>query len=237
MPERILWIDVIRGVSILAMITFHFAFDLMYFGFAKSDLIYQPDWRLFERMIAFSFLFIAGLSLFITHGSLINWNSFIKRYGVTAICAVLISTVTYVLFNSDMIRFGILHAISVSGLISLLLLKLNSFFLALLAVIIFLINLIIPQPVEGDYFWQWLIYTNETPHSLDYRPIIPWITPFILGMASYQLFKKWGLLETSNTIIYRELSILSWLGRNSLIIYLIHQPILFGGFFLFLKIS
>ena len=237
MPERILWIDVIRGVSILAMITFHFAFDLMYFGFAKSDLIYQPDWRLFERMIAFSFLFIAGLSLFITHGSLIKWNSFIKRYGVTAICAVLISTVTYVLFNGDMIRFGILHAISVSGLISLLLLRLNSFFLALLAVIIFLINLIIPQPVEGDYFWQWLIYTNETPHSLDYRPIIPWITPFILGMASYQLFKKWGLLETSNTIIYRELSILSWLGRNSLIIYLIHQPILFGGFFLFLKIS
>ena len=237
MPERILWIDVIRGVSILAMITFHFAFDLMYFGFAKSDLIYQPDWRLFERMIAFSFLFIAGLSLFITHGSLIKWNSFIKRYGVTAICAVLISTVTYVLFNGDMIRFGILHAISVSGLISLLLLRLNSFFLALLAVIIFLINLIIPQPVEGDYFWQWLIYTNETPHSLDYRPIIPWITPFILGMASYQLFKKWGLLETSNIIIYRELSILSWLGRNSLIIYLIHQPILFGGFFLFLKIS
>ena len=237
MPERILWIDVIRGVSILAMITFHFAFDLMYFGFAKSDLIYQPDWRLFERMIAFSFLFIAGLSLFITHGSLINWNSFIKRYGVTAICAVLISAVTYVLFNGDMIRFGILHAISVSGLISLLLLRLNSFFLALLAVIIFLINLLIPQPVEGDYFWQWLIYTNETPHSLDYRPIIPWITPFIFGMASYQLFKKWGLLETSNTIIYRELSILSWLGRNSLIIYLIHQPILFGGFFLFLKIS
>ena len=68
MPERILWIDVIRGISILAMITFHFAFDLMYFGFAEPDLIYQPDWRLFERMIAFSFLFIAGLSLFIFAG-------------------------------------------------------------------------------------------------------------------------------------------------------------------------
>ena len=237
MPKRILWIDVIRGISILAMITFHFAFDLMYFGFAKSDLIYQPDWRLFERMIAFSFLFIAGLSLSITHRSWINWKSFFRRYGVTAICAVLISIVTYILFNNDMIRFGILHAISVSGLVGLLLLKLNSLSLFFLAVLLFLLNLFIPQPLEGDYFWQWLIYTNETPHSLDYRPIIPWITPFILGMASYQLFKKWGLLETSNTIIYRELSILSWLGRNSLIIYLIHQPILFGGFFLFLKIS
>ena len=64
MSERILWIDLVRGISILAMITFHFAFDLMYFGFAKSDLIYQPDWRLFERMIAFSFLFIAGLQSF-----------------------------------------------------------------------------------------------------------------------------------------------------------------------------
>ena len=137
MTERILWIDVIRGISILAMITFHFAFDLMYFGFAKPDLIYQPDWRLFERMIAFSFLFIAGLSLFITHGSLINWKSFIRRYGITAICAVLISSVTYFLFNNDMIRFGILHAISISGLIGLLLLKLNSLSLFLLAVLIF----------------------------------------------------------------------------------------------------
>ena len=237
MTERILWIDVIRGISILAMIAFHFAFDLMYFGFTKSNLIYQADWRLFERMIAFSFLFIAGLSLFITHGSSIKWKSFIRRYGVTAICAALISIVTYILFNVDMIRFGILHAIVVSGLISLLLLKLNSLSLALLAVLIFLINQLIPQPLEGDYFWQWLIYTTETPNSLDYRPIIPWITPFILGMASCQLFRKWGLLEPRIRTIHRELSILSWLGRNSLIIYLIHQPILFGGLLLFLQIG
>ena len=237
MSERILWIDVIRGISILAMITFHFAFDLMYFGFAKPNLIYQPDWRLFERIIAFSFLFIAGLSFFITHGSAIKWKSFIRRYGVTAVCAALISIVTYILFNVDMIRFGILHAISISGLISLLLLKLNSISLALLAFLIFLINLLMPQPIEGDYFWQWLIYTTETPNSLDYRPIIPWITPFLLGMASCQLFKKWGLLETRKMIIHKELSVLSWLGRNSLIIYLIHQPILFGGFLLFLQIG
>jgi uncharacterized membrane protein len=209
----------------------------MYFGFAKSDLIYQPDWRLFERMIAFSFLFIAGLSLSITHRSWINWKSFFRRYGVTAICAVLISIVTYILFNNDMIRFGILHAISVSGLVGLLLLKLNSLSLFFLAVLLFLLNLFIPQPLEGDYFWQWLIYTTETPNSLDYRPIIPWITPFILGMASYQLFKKWGLMETSNTTIYNELSILCWLGRNSLVIYLVHQPILFVGFLLFLQLN
>ena len=156
---------------------------------------------------------------------------------MTAVCAVLISTVTYILFNNDMIRFGILHAISVSGLLSLLLLKLNSFYLVSLSVLISLINLIIPQPVEGDYFWQWLIYTTETPNSLDYRPIIPWVVPFILGMASYRFFKKWGLLEKSNANIHRELSILSWLGRNSLIIYLIHQPILFAGFLLLLQVS
>ena len=237
MLKRILWIDVIRGISILAMITFHFAFDLMFFGFTKPDLIYQPDWRLFERTIAFSFLFIAGLSLSITHGSKINWRSFIRRYGVTAVCAVFISTVTYILFNNDMIRFGILHAISVSGLISLLLLKLNSFYLVLLAFLVFFTNLLVPNPLNADYFWQWLIYTTETPSSLDYRPIIPWITPFILGMASYKLLKKWGLLEPNNSTAQRDLSILSWLGRNSLIIYLIHQPILFAGFLLFLKIS
>ena len=147
MSERILWIDLVRGISILAMITFHFAFDLMYFGFAKSDLIYQPDWRLFERMIAFSFLFIAGLSLFIAHGPSINWKSFIRRYGVTAVCAALISIVTYILFNVDMIRFGILHAIVVSGLISLLLLKLNS-----LSFIQEIINLFALGPLRTSVF-------------------------------------------------------------------------------------
>ena len=237
MPERVLWIDVIRGISILAMFTFHFAFDLMFFGFVKSDLIYQTGWQIFERMIAISFLFIAGLSLSITHKSKIKWNSFIRRYGMTALCAVLVSTVTFLLFDNDMVRFGILHAISVSGLISLLLLKLNSFSLFLLAVIILLINLLIPQPVTGHYFWHWLIYTTETPGSLDYRPILPWIAPFILGMALYQPIKNRRLLETSNKVSYRKLLIVSWIGRNSLIIYLIHQPILFSGFLLISQIS
>jgi uncharacterized membrane protein len=237
MLKRILWIDVIRGMSILAMITFHFAFDLMYFGFAKSDLIYQADWRLFERTIALSFLFIAGLSLSITHKRRIKWISFIKRYGVTAGSAILISIVTYILFKNDMIRFGILHAISVSGLLGLILLKLNSFFLVLLVILIFAINLLVPTPLESNYFLQWLIYTTETPNSLDYRPIVPWVSPFILGMASHQVFQNWGLLESSNIVTNRELLILSWLGRNSLIIYLIHQPILFAGFLLILQVS
>ena len=237
MNNRILWIDVARGLSILAMITFHFAFDLMYFGLAKSDLIYQPDWRLFERIIASSFLYIAGLSFFITHGSTINWKSFIRRYGATAFCAILISLVTFILFKTDMIRFGILHAISVSGLIGLLLLKLNTASLILLTVLIFAFNLLIQKPIDGHYFLQWLIYTTETPNSLDYRPIMPWIAPFILGMASYKPFQKWGILKTGIAAIHKELAILSWLGRNSLILYLLHQPILFAGFLLFLKLN
>ena len=237
MKNRILWIDVARGISILAMISFHFAFDLMYFGLAKSDLIYQPDWRLFERIIASSFLYIAGLSLFIAHNSSINWKSFIRRYGATAICAVLISLVTFILFKTDMIRFGILHAISVSGLIGLLLLKLKTASLILLTALILTFNLLIPKPIEGHYLLQWLIYTTESPSSLDYRPIMPWIIPFILGMASYKPFQKWGILEANRTVIHRELAILSWLGRNSLILYLLHQPILFAGFFLFLKLN
>ena len=59
-----------------------------------------------------------------------------------------------------MIRFGILHAISVSGLIGLLLLKLNTASLILLTVLIFAFNLLLQKPVEGHYLLQWLIYTT-----------------------------------------------------------------------------
>jgi len=107
----------------------------------------------------------------------------------------------------------------------------------LLSILIFAFNLLVQKPIEGHYLLQWLIYTTETPNSLDYRPIMPWIAPFILGMASYKPFQKWGILKASRTVIHRELSILSWLGRNSLILYLLHQPILFAGFFLFLKLN
>ena len=148
MRERILWIDVI-GVSILAMITFHFAFDMMYFGFAKSDLIYQPDWRLFERMMAFSFC-CAGLSLSITHGSKINWKSFIRRCGVTAVCAILISVVTYILFSNDMIRFDITCHFSFR-FNRFTILKLNTLPLVLLAFMIFFINKY-PETSDGVYF-------------------------------------------------------------------------------------
>ncbi|MDG1936034.1 MAG: heparan-alpha-glucosaminide N-acetyltransferase domain-containing protein, partial [Paracoccaceae bacterium] len=65
---RCVELDVLRGIAIIAMIIFHFTFDLGYFGVIASDTIYRPNWILFQKFIAGSFIFIAGISLHLCHG-------------------------------------------------------------------------------------------------------------------------------------------------------------------------
>ena len=98
-------------MAILAMVVFHFTFDLMYFGYIKAGTVFQPEWRMFERSIAISFLFLAGLSWQHTHRAGIKWLTVWRRVALLGAAAVGISIVTYFTFGPYMIRFGILHLI------------------------------------------------------------------------------------------------------------------------------
>ena len=130
-PNRIAWIDNARGLAIVAMVIFHFSFDLMYFGYAPAGLVYQLEWRVFESSIAGSFLFLSGLSFVLTHRSAFNRRKFVRQIAPIVLCAALISAVTAVLFGQSMIRFGILHSIATLMILGLALRHLSA--LALLA--------------------------------------------------------------------------------------------------------
>jgi uncharacterized membrane protein len=59
--NRHLELDVFRGCAIIAMIVFHFTFDLGYFGYIASDTIYRANWIIFQKSIAVSFFLLLGL--------------------------------------------------------------------------------------------------------------------------------------------------------------------------------
>ena len=230
--SRLIWLDLLRALAILAMVVFHFTFDLMYLGYIKAGTVFQPEWRMFERSIAVSFLFLAGLSWQHTHRYGVKWPNVWRRAALLGTAAAGISLATYFTFGPYMIRFGILHLILVMSVLSQPLISLHwgaplTFAVALASYFAWA-----DGPVDGSIWIMWIIWTTETAGSVDYRPIMPWGFAFFAGMAAHALFQRlnafgyagpaWGWVRP-----------FAFAGRHSLTIYLIHQPLLFAGFYIY----
>jgi uncharacterized membrane protein len=191
--SRLIWLDLLRAMAILAMVVFHFTFDLMYFGYIKAGTVFQPEWRMFEGSIAISFLFLAGLSWQHIHRAGIKWLTVWRRVALLGVAAAGISIVTYFTFGPYMIRFGILHLILVMSLLSLPLLSLHWAVPLACAAALGSYFIWVDGPVQGSVWWMWIIWTSETAGSVDYRPIMPWGFAFFCRHGSacpVQAFKR-----------------------------------------------
>ena len=215
--SRFLLIDVLRGFTVVLMIIFHFSFDLNYFRVVIFDILPHPFWYFFPRLIVFLFLFATGMSLKIAHSEKIHWKKFLKRLGVLIFWALVISVTTYFLFPDYWIYFGTLHAIAVVSVISLFFL--NRPYLSLIVALL----LFIPS-IAFDFNLPWFQLSHP---SWDYISPFPWMGASLLGIFAVHkgLHQKFFLSPVKLSTPVR---CLKFLGQHSLIIYLIHQPILFG---------
>lgn len=214
-------VDEIRGLAIVLMIFFHLSFDLNLFNFVKIDFSNNFFWWILPRIIVFLFLFSVGLSLGISHQGKIKWKKFWRRFLKIVFFALIISLATYLLYPDKWIYFGTLHCIAFCSLLGLPLLR-----LPYLCLVIFL-GLFIPS-IFFDYNLPWFSLDN---YSLDYISPFPWFGAVTLGIFLFH----WNFhqLATPNN---PALKFLGLLGQKALIIYLLHQPILFGSIWLFSKI-
>ena len=215
--SRYLFIDALRGFTVILMIIFHFSFDLENFQFIHIDILRSPFWYLFPRIIVFLFLFAVGMSLTLVHGQKILWPSFWKRFIKISFFALIISLVTYKLFPDNWIYFGTLHAIAVISLLSLPLLKWPKIALVI-ALLLFLPSICL------NYNLPWFELNIS---SWDYIAPFPWVGASYLGI--FAVHKHLHQVKLPENKIIRSLN---YLGRHSLIIYLIHQPLLFGSVYL-----
>ncbi|MFA6235705.1 MAG: heparan-alpha-glucosaminide N-acetyltransferase [Bacteriovorax sp.] len=214
-------IDALRGFTIILMIFFHLSFDLTNFGFLNIDIIHAPFWYALPRLIVFLFLFTVGMSLTLAHQGQINWRPFWKRFLKIAFFAVIISGVTYVVFPENWIYFGTLHAIAIVSLFSLPFLTRPKISL-LIALLLFIPSIFLDKNIP------WF----ELPHqSWDHISPFPWLGASLIGI--FAVHKNLHQVETSNNAIVK---CLNYLGKHSLFIYLIHQPILFGCVYLLRQI-
>lgn len=225
---RLTSLDIARTLAVVCMVIFHFTFDLALFGHIDPGTMGQPFWHYFARMIAGSFLVLSGVSLWLAHGSGIRWGAFWKRWAMIAAAALVVTMGSIWLVPGGPIWFGILHAMAATALIGLVFLRLPWPVTLAVAAVIFAAG-------WGPRFEAlnplWLVWTglaDYRPMMGDYVPLIPWTAPALAGLATAKALRLDQWRGTPPSPLVRRLT---FPGRHSLIIYLLHQPILFGLFY------
>lgn len=237
---RIPLIDTVRGIALVAMASYHFTWDLEFFGYIDPGTATQGLWKIYARTIATSFLFLVGVSLVLAHGRQIRWASFGRRLTMVAVAALAISIGTFFALPQEWIFFGILHAIAVSSLLALAFLGLPPLVTGLVALAMFALMVLdtwIAPGLMGFPLFdsRWLAWTGLAeipPRSNDFVPLFPWLAAVLAGIAIAGLVRDRGGLDWLSRRQTRP-NILTKAGQHSLIFYLIHQPVLIGLLYLF----
>ena len=235
---RLAGLDAARGLAVLAMFVFHFIWDLGYFGYIDAGVPYSHGVKAFGHGTAFAFLFIAGLCLVLAREQAAGWRLFWRRLLVVGGAAALVSAGTYVAFPQSFVFFGILHCIAASSLLAapFLFLPWPAAFVAALAAgaaPLFLRHVVFDAPLL-----QWVGLSTLTPLTNDYRPLLPWAGALLLGVAAMKAARALrvfplplaGERSPAKPGRVRGRNPFAFLGRHSLLLYLVHQPALFAAF-------
>jgi len=206
-------IDLLRGFAVLLMIIFHFFYDLDMFGFVDINFTKDLFWYWFPRFIVFLFLLCVGFSLCFVHSNGIKWANFGKRLGILVALAAGVSIATYIIFPENWIYMGILHCIALCSIAALPLVNWPrlSLFLGITLLALFSVDFI--------DFWPKMAHSSK-----DYIPFIPWVAIVFFGIAGFHA----GIHKLQSPV-FAYLRFLHPLGKHSLIIYVLHQPILIGA--------
>ena len=228
MKKRIWELDAFRGICILGVIIVHFVFDLTeLFAIVNWKI---PGWFAFvQNWGGVLFLLISGISATLGHRS-------VRRGLIVLAGGMLITFVTYGMYawlhfdKGIIIYFGVLQCLGCCMILWWLFKRFPTWALALIGLAMVAAGLYLDTVILVEHPWLMplgFIYPNFV--SSDYFPLLPNLGFFLLGAVLGRTVyrKKETLLPTvsqRNPLVRS----LCFCGRQSLWIYLLHQPVLAG---------
>lgn len=243
--QRLPFIDWLRGFSIFLMIIYHFCYDLDFFGYIDT-IFGRGYWMPFRYVIVIGFLSLVGVSLVIVHSETfskgIRWSSMKKRSWQLVLACIAVTVSSYFIAPDKLTVFGILQFVLVASWLALPFLNrpLTAF---VLGIIVFTLGHTVSNSIFDPIYVHWIGMYETKRVALDYAPIFPWFGIVLLGIPLAYWFlgsetgNKLAKLELSKTQRMSWLQLnhfnrwLEWMGKHSLVIYLVHQPLLFGLFY------
>ena len=242
--KRIHLMDELRGFAVFCMVFYHGFYTLAFLmGQSWGEWLY----RFFmpaEPWFAGLFIFIAGISSNLTHSNLVRG---VKLLGV----ALLVTLATAIAVPDELIVFGILHFLSVCmiafGLLQLLRRRLGRteeppfrLWPVVVCAVLFIVTrylasgyLHIPFVLRvflpSGWYQAWLAplgLPGPGFSSADYFPLLPWCFVFAAGTVVGRLAKagKFPAWTYPSRVPF-----FSFLGRHALLIYVLHQPVIYGA--------
>ena len=229
MTKRYIEVDVIRGFALVLMVGFHLFYDLNHFNYIEINIRNGVEWHYFRFFILTLFIGTVGISLALANANGLR-PSAIKIRSLKLFLAASIITITTLFTNPAMwIYFGVIHFILVASLVGLLFVSrpLLSLVLGLTILVLFNLDLI-------SIHWLYL-QLRELLHLPKYTEdlvrFVPWFGVVLIGI--FIGHKKYFDFNTQENRLTKPLT---FLGKHALVIYLVHQPILFGFFELLKKV-
>ena len=235
--KRVNMMDTLRGIIIIGVVIYHTLFDLYdLFGFDLPWMESSP--------VNFIRDFGAGVLIFISGVSSHLSRNNIKRGIKTLICAMILSLVTYFFVPENFIFIGILHFLGfmmlMYGIFGKYINKLSSLGSAIIFFVIFLLvfrveegyigisnvlEISLPDSFYDSTFDYLLGFGGGHYFSADYFPLIPWMFLFLSGTFVGN-YVKCGKIPA---FLYKDICRpITYIGRHTLIIYLVHQPLVYG---------
>lgn len=245
MKKRYGILDNLRELTLISMILYHAMWDIVYIYGVDASWYESQGAYIWQQSICWTFILLSGFC----------WSMgrhHLKRGLVVFGLSVIISVATLVVMPESRILFGVLSLIGTAMLVMIpldkLLRKVNPFVGMIVAFLLFVVtrnvasgelgfeNWHLAELPEGLYcnlFTAYLGFPDNSFYSTDYFSVIPWIFLYITGYFLYHIFerKNWLKIFTGKGI-----APLSFMGRHSLIIYALHQPIIYGVLYLWFNI-
>lgn len=236
--QRFGGLDMIRGIVLISMILYHLCWDLVYIYHFDFPWYESTGAYVWQQSICWTFIFLSGFC----------WSlgkHHLKRGLIVFGGGAVISLVTILLLPEDRVVFGILTFLGSSMLLMIPLKKWlckipakGGLVLSLLCFLIFRnINIgylgfepwnfiKLPEFLYRGYVMTYLGFADAQFFSTDYFSLLPWFFLFLTGFYTYYIVS--GNLRIMEKL-QKGWEPFQFLGRHSLLIYMLHQPVIYGA--------
>jgi uncharacterized membrane protein len=210
----------VRSLAIVLMVIYHFIYDLRTFGYYETTIPQGNEWKLFRSVILTLFIGCVGAGLVLAHGRGLQPKKYLRRLVEIGLGAAAVTAVSVQMYPQNWIHFGILHFIVVASLVVTPVLRRPVLAAAAGATVL-------GVSLAGwvGTWWPFNYFQGWVPnYSVDYVPLFPWLAAAFGGvaLAHTAAFRSDPLAGVPHA---------AWLakpGQHSLLIYLLHQPLLFA---------
>lgn len=226
---RLAAIDCVRGIALIGMVVYHTAFDLYSDRLIATDVVDDLGWKALARVTAGAFLFLVGIGLTLSTRNGLNPPRYFRRLGLIAGGAVLVSIATWWFDPGTFVFFGVLHEIAAASVLALPFLWLPSVVALVAGAAVVALPFAFTNPLFDTPALWWVGLSTTEPATVDYVPVFPWFGVVLLGLVAGRVVLRHAGRIARFQPQSRAIRLLAFGGRHTLLLYLVHQPLIVGA--------